>query len=164
QFYKIDPNISIKLETEYANQYNGGGQNALIDGIKGTPDFRTGTWQGYFDEDLIATVDLGSEKPVNLVKVNFLKDQRSWIFYPTEVACYGSIDGINFTKIDAIKVSEKINPTENVEIWTAFFKQVPKNYRYIKIKAKKLGKLPEWHLGYEHDGRSWLFVDEIIIE
>src|SRR5690606_34545701 len=38
-FYKIDPNLSIKLETEYANQYNGGGKNALIDGIHGAGDF-----------------------------------------------------------------------------------------------------------------------------
>src|SRR5690606_4523938 len=36
KFYKIDPNVSIVLETDYANQYNGGGKNALIDGIFGT--------------------------------------------------------------------------------------------------------------------------------
>ncbi|MGB6269261.1 MAG: GH92 family glycosyl hydrolase, partial [Olleya sp.] len=60
QFYKIDPNISVKLETEYANQYNAGGNDALIDGIYGTKDFRTGTWQGYFDEDLVAVIDLGT--------------------------------------------------------------------------------------------------------
>ena len=28
-FYKINPNRTIKLETEYANQYNAGGNNAL---------------------------------------------------------------------------------------------------------------------------------------
>ena len=27
----------------YANAYNAGGNDALIDGIRGTPDFRTGT-------------------------------------------------------------------------------------------------------------------------
>jgi hypothetical protein len=39
-----------------------------------------------------------------------------------------------------------------------------KNTRYVKIIAKKLGALPKWHLGYIHDGRSWLFVDEIQIK
>jgi hypothetical protein len=53
-FYKIDPNLSITLETEYANQYNGGGNNALIDGVHGAIDFRTGAWQGYHDIDLKA--------------------------------------------------------------------------------------------------------------
>ena len=53
-------------------------------------------------------------------------------------------------------------PSENVEIWTAYFKQVPKKYRYIKIIAKKLGKLPEWHLGA--GGKSWIFIDEIEVK
>jgi hypothetical protein len=163
EFYKIDPNLSIKLETAYANQYNAGGNEALIDGIIGTQDFRTGTWQGYFDEDLVATVDLGSEKPINSVSVNFLKDQRSWIFYPTKVECLVSKDGKDFTSIGTFDFPEII-PTEEVRIEHVVFKQPPTNYRYVKIIAKKLGKLPEWHLGYEHDGKSWLFVDEITIK
>ncbi|MDG1713919.1 GH92 family glycosyl hydrolase [Lacinutrix sp.] len=163
-FFKIDPNLSITLDTEFANQYNAGGNNALIDGILGTPDFRTGTWQGYFDSDLIATVDLGSSKPVNTIKVNFLQDQRSWIFLPTEVSCLGSNDGINFSLIDGIRKMNNSLASENTEIKTAYFKQVARQYRYIKIAAKKLGELPEWHLGYKHDGRSWLFVDEIIVK
>ena len=73
EFFKIDPNLKIKLDTEYANQYNAGGQNALIDGIVGTEDFRTGTWQGYFDTDVIATVDLGSEKYIEYIGINFYK-------------------------------------------------------------------------------------------
>jgi predicted alpha-1,2-mannosidase len=162
-FYKIDPNLSIKLETEYANQYNAGGNDALIDGIVGAQDFRTGTWQGYFDVDVIATVDLGSEKPINSVSVNFLKDQRSWIFYPTKVECLVSKDGTNFTSIGAFDFPE-ITATEVVSMEHVKFKQASSNYRYVKIIAKKLGKLPKWHLGYEHDGRSWLFVDEITIK
>lgn len=163
EFYKIDPNLSIQLESEYANQYNAGGNDALIDGIVGARDFRTGTWQGYFDEDLIATVDLGSQKPVNTITVNFLKDQRSWIFFPTEVQCLVSNDGKTFKSIGNYEFGE-ISPTDEVELKTVEFKQPNTNYRYVKIVAKKLGALPEWHLGYEHDGRSWLFVDEITIK
>ncbi|UAM99027.1 GH92 family glycosyl hydrolase [Polaribacter litorisediminis] len=161
-FYKIDPNLKIDLLSDYANQYNAGGNNALIDGILGTEDFRTGTWQGYFDTDLVAVVDLGSQKEINEVSVSFLQDQRSWIFYPTEVTCLISSDNKNFevgyyridntTESDEVKIREIKIPFEN------------KNIRYIKIIAKKLGKLPAWHLGYKHDGRSWLFVDEIQIK
>lgn len=161
-FYKIDPNIKIDLKSEYANQYNAGGNNALIDGVLGTEDFRTGTWQGYFDIDLVAIVDLGSEKVISEVSVGFLQDQRSWIFYPTEVTCLISSDNKNYevgyyrvdntTESDEIKIRKIKIPFEN------------KNIRFIKIIAKKLGKLPEWHLGSQHDGRSWLFVDEIQIK
>jgi hypothetical protein len=96
EFYKIDPNLKIELQSEYANQYNAGGNNALIDGIIGTEDFRTGTWQGYFDTDLVAIVDLGSQKKIKEVSVGFLQDQRSWIFYPTELTCLFSKDGKEF--------------------------------------------------------------------
>ncbi|MFK7782298.1 GH92 family glycosyl hydrolase [Psychroserpens sp.] len=163
KFYKIDPNLSIKLETEYANQYNAGGDDALIDGIFGTQDFRTGTWQGYWNEDVIATVDLGSQKPINLIEVNFLKDQRSWIFYPTEVECLVSKDGKKFKSISTHKFNYP-TPSGEVNIKHLEFKQPKSNYRYIKIIAKKLGELPKWHLGYPHDGRSWIFVDEITIK
>jgi hypothetical protein len=161
-FYKIDPNVSLVLKTDYANQYNGGGQNALIDGIKGTKDFRTGTWQGYQDKDVVAIVNLGMEKSVTTVNVNFLQDQRSWIFYPTEVLCYTSTDNQNYQfvssqKIDATKTSEETT------IKTIQFDLKNKNVQYVKIVAKKMGKLPKWHLGYADDGRSWIFVDEISV-
>ena len=161
QFYKIDTNISIKLETEYANQYNAGGNDALIDGIVGARDFRTGTWQGYFDEDLIATIDLGKVKPIYNVKVSFLKDQRSWIFLPRNMEVYTSVDGENFSKNINWNFTEPHN-TDEVEIETVHVSKLGEA-RYIKIIAKKLGQLPKWHLGYEHNGRSWLFVDEITI-
>ena len=162
-FYKIDPNIKIVLNTKYANQYNAGGDNALIDGIVGSKDFRTGTWQGYFDEDLIAVVDLGSEKLIEYIQVNFLEDQRSWIFLPTEVEYLISSDGINYKTIVNTKL-KSTKENKNVKIEENGYAFKGKKGRYIKIIAKKLGKLPKWHLGYKHDGKSWFFVDEIQIK
>ena len=164
-FYKIDPNLSITLESEYANQYSAGGNDALIDGIRSTKNYRTGSWQGYHNQDLVAIVDLGKVKSVNLVTVNFLQDQGAWIFFPTEVECLGSNDGINFISIE--KQPRKIDAamqSSNIEIKEVHFKQVPKKYRYIKLVAKKLGSLPKWHIGHPMDGKSWIFVDEISIK
>lgn len=162
EFFKIDPNIKIELKTKYANQYNAGGEHALIDGIIGTQDFRTGTWQGYSDTNLIAVVDLGKQKQIDEISVGFLQDQRSWIFLPTEVVFYSSNDGVNFSKI---KPAEQFSPDKDESVVIKRVQSLVKtNARYIKIVAKKLGVLPTWHLGYEHDGRSWLFVDEIVIE
>ena len=164
-FYKIDPNIKIKLQTSYANQYNAGGDNALIDGILGTKDFRTGTWQGYWNEDVIATVDLGKTSVENgSVEVNFLEDQKSWIFLPSELECLVSTDGVKYNSIG----NYSINNTQQNDIIKT--KEYTFNYssslkvRYVKLIAKKLGELPTWHLGYPHDGRSWLFIDEIQIK
>ncbi len=163
QFFKIDPNLSVKLDSEYANQYNGGGKDALIDGILGAEDFRTGTWQGYYDTDVIATVDLGNLKVIKEVNVNFLQDQRSWIFYPTKVECLVSEDGERFNPLTEEIAFDITLPSEEVSIKTTTFNQSG-SYRYIKIIATTLGELPEWHLGNKHDGRSWLFIDEITIQ
>lgn len=163
KFYKIDPNLSITLGTKYANQYNAGGDDALIDGILGTQDFRTGTWQGYWDDDVIATVDLGSIKSINNIKINFLQDQGAWIFYPTEVECLVSKDGVQFKSMETINIDAAFR-NEDVLIKHMTFDIPSENYRYVKIIAKKMGELPEWHLGFPHDGRSWIFVDEISIK
>lgn len=160
-FNKIDPNMTIDLKTTYANQYNAGGDNALIDGIKGTEDFRTGTWQGYWNEDVIAIVDLGKQELISNVNVSFLRDQRSWIFLPKEVQIYTSLEGVNYTKGYDWKFKDPTQ-TEEVKIETINTSKLGRA-RYIKLVAKKLGKLPKWHLGYPYDGRSWLFIDEIQI-
>ena len=52
QFSKIPKNRKIKLLFQYASQYSGGGENALIDLIRGGENFRTGTWQGFEGVDL----------------------------------------------------------------------------------------------------------------
>ena len=162
-FYKIDPNLSIILESEFANQYSAGGNDALIDGIRSTKNYRTGSWQGYWDTDLTATVDLGSLKEVSSVSVNFLQDQGAWIFYPTEVQCFVSNDNKTFKALKPQKINA-IERNSNLEIKTVTFKIPETSYKYVKIVAKKLGALPEWHLGYPMDGRSWIFVDEISIK
>ncbi|MGB3605519.1 GH92 family glycosyl hydrolase, partial [Psychroserpens sp.] len=162
-FYKIDPNLAITLETDYANQYNAGGNDALIDGVLGTPDFRTGTWQGYQDTDLMATVDLGEARAVNSIEINFLQDQRSWIFYPTQVQCLTSTDGEHFKLIDTMNIDAAIEDEKTI-IKNISFNLPIREYRYIKLIAKKMGKLPAWHIGNEQDGRSWIFADEIIIK
>jgi predicted alpha-1,2-mannosidase len=162
-FFKIDPNLSITLESEYANQYSAGGNDALIDGIRSTKNYRTGSWQGYHDRDLIATVNLGSEKEISTVKVNFLQDQGAWIFYPTEVQCLVSKDNEIFKALPSQKIDASKRNSE-LEIKTTTFNITDGNYKYVKIIAKKMGKLPEWHLGYPYDGRSWIFVDEISIK
>jgi predicted alpha-1,2-mannosidase len=162
-FYKIDPNLSIKLNTEFANRYSGGGNNALIDGIFGTADFRTGTWQGYFNENLEAVLDFGTLKNINSININFLEDQRSWIFLPKEVLFYGSKDGKEFQLMSKTNFGVA-TPNENVNIASAKSENIKEEYRFIKIKAANLGGLPEWHLGFQHKGKSWIFTDEITIK
>lgn len=162
-FWKVNPDLKIELKTVYSNQYNAGGDNALIDGVLGSEDFRTGTWQGYLDEDVHAVVNLSKPRTINNVSVNFLSNQSPWIFYPSRVECYVSNDGKTFSMVGAQDL--KIEKLDDINIKTIEFGKLDQPYQYVKIIAKKIGKIPSWHLGSTYDdGRTWIFVDEIQVD
>ncbi|MDC0371835.1 GH92 family glycosyl hydrolase [Flavobacteriaceae bacterium] len=158
---KKNPNIKIKLNTEYYYQYSAGGDDALVDGVIGGEDFRTGAWQGYLDQDVDALVNLSNSKLVKNITVNFLSDQGAWIFFPNSVECYISADGKNFKRIGIhnFEIQDKKNP----EIKTITFSSNNESIQYVKIIANKIGPVPEWHIGSQYDGKGWIFVDEIQI-
>ncbi len=161
-FNKIDKNLSVQLETEYANEYNAGGNDALIDGILGSKDFRTGAWQGYWGTDVVAIINRGQSKLLKNVSVNFLQDQGSWIFYPTKVQIYvaGADKKFRLSRERSIEASLK---NDEPGLKTIQFPINKRNIQYIKVVAKNFGKLPSWHLGGP-DGDAWTFIDEITIQ
>ncbi len=112
---------------------------------------------------MIATIDLGSTESIQTVEVNFLQDQRSWIFYPTEVECYVAVDD-TFRKISPTYKIDSQKASSETKIKTVHFKIEETTSRYVKIIAKNLGDLPEWHLGAPYQGKAWVFVDEIIVK
>tara|TARA_Y100000813_G_C24131258_1_gene337645 strand:+ start:1 stop:1281 length:1281 start_codon:yes stop_codon:yes gene_type:complete len=158
-FYKIDGSRSITIQSKYANQYAAAGDKTLIDYLRGTGSYRTGNWQGY-REDLEATIDLGSIKPINYFAIGFLQDIKSWIFYPPQVEFLVSEDGQNFKSVALI--SNTFSDQEYGSFNQDFSAKVTQQARYVKVKAKNYGLCPDWHLGA--GGTTWLFADEIIIK
>lgn len=158
---KIPEERKITLLTKYANQYSAGGDNALIDYIYGQGDFRTGSWQGYQGVDLIAIVDLGKTENVKNIKIGFLQDINSWIFFPTEVEFYISNNNEDFELIG--RAENQITHNQwGVHIQNFETSLIDREVRYIKIVGKNLGICPEWHKG--RGNPSWIFADEITIE
>ncbi len=161
EFFKIDPNRKLQLLSKYENQYAAGGDNALIDGLRGPLNFRTGRWQGY-QHDMEVVVDLGKSTKVSTVKVGFLQDINSWIWMPREVEFAFSEDGKNFGSVKVVR-NTMVADTSDGAIRTEFVMkagQMP--LRYVKIKAVNYGKCPAWHLGA--GGNAWIFADEIVVE
>ncbi len=160
-FSKLDPNISLTLKSQYSNQYSAGGDKTLIDGIRGGTYFRTGQWQGYQGQDLEALVDLGKEKSLSVVGAGFLQDIKSWIWMPSEVEFLVADNSKRFSSLGVIMPETDTKTygqfTENLDIETNKDK-----IRYIKIKAKHRGIIPEWHPAAGND--TWLFADEIYFE
>ena len=160
QYYLIDANRSVKLENMYNEQYSAGGVKALIDHLRGTDNFRTGAWQGYYGVDLIATVDLGQPKKINRLAGSFLQEIYSWIWMPTEVEYFVSDDGKNFRSVGKVKNTVPIDEDG------AFVQEMevrPRaNARYVKMVAKTIGTCPEGHVGAGQ--KAWIFCDELVIE
>ncbi|MCC6452419.1 MAG: GH92 family glycosyl hydrolase, partial [Acidobacteria bacterium] len=58
RFIKKPNDWTVKIASKYSRQYNGGGDEGLIDGIRGTVNFASGEWQGYQGQDFDAVIDL----------------------------------------------------------------------------------------------------------
>jgi hypothetical protein len=151
---------SITVLSKVNPLYTAGGPDALIDGITGTTNWKTGDWQSYFDNDFEAIVDLQKVKPVSYVGVHVLQDVSPWIVYPQQVIFEISTDGKKY--IPLIVINNKIVKEEKDPHLQLLGARVKTFARYIKVKAINGGKLPEWH---ESAGNpSHLFIDEVIIK
>ncbi|OQY00356.1 MAG: hypothetical protein B6I20_08815, partial [Bacteroidetes bacterium 4572_117] len=161
QFIKIPRGRSIQILSNYSKQYTAGGDEALIDYIRGGDDFRNGSWQGYQKEDFVAIVNLGKKMNINKISTGFLQAIGSWIWMPTKVEYHISNDGKTFKPVGSI--NNKVADNEYSAVFTDFsIKLNGKTAQYIKVTAKNYGTIPGWHLGA--GGDSWIFVDEITIE
>jgi len=161
EFKKISGNRSVKLNTVYSSMYTAGGDLALIDGIRGSSDFRTGTWQGYQGVDLDAVVDLGASQTVRRIAVGFLQNQKSWIFPPETVEYSVSQDGNAFTKVAEWKLGAPTKD-ESEKIENLASGSINRSARYVRVYAKNIGVCPAWHAGAGE--KAWIFADEIVIE
>ncbi len=160
-FEKIPEGRTIKIRNKYSNQYNAGGDIALIDFQRGGNDFRTGTWQGYEGVDLEAIVDLSKKETIKSLSTGFLQDNNAWIFMPLYVEYFISADGANFKSIGRVESPIADNDGRViVHDFTLTFK--PAKTRYLKVVGKNRGNCPAWHKGAGN--AAWIFADEIEIK
>ncbi len=160
-FHKIPDGRRLTLSARYANQYNAGGDNALIDTLRGGDDFRSGRWQGFYATDLTAVVDLGSVRTIRGASMGFLQDVGSWILMPRRVRFEASGDGETYTPLGTVTndVSDRETGviTRDVGVTVA-----PMQARYVRVTVEHYGRLPDWHAG--RGDESWFFSDEITVD
>jgi hypothetical protein len=159
-YHRIPHDWKLTLHADYSSQYTGGGDFALIDGIRGTANWSGGGWQGYQGKDFVAVVDLGAVKSVSKAGAGFLQDMGSWIWMPSRVEFEFSIDGKTFAP--AVTITNEVSDRQDGVVIRDFVRTIPpQNARYVRIRAVNFGKIPAWHPG--SGGDAWIFVDEIII-
>lgn len=159
-FTRIDGQRTVKLESTYANQYAGGGDQALVDGLQGGPDLRSAEWQGFQGQDVVATVDLGTVRTLKRAGLRVLQDQHAWVWYPSEVTFAWSMNGRQWSTATVQNtVDRKADGAMTTELWAP---PIGTKARYLKVVAKNAGPCPDWHPG--KGGATWIFADEILTE
>jgi len=158
----------IKLIFESEQYHKAMGANSLIDGQLGDFDTNNPNWLGYQDNNLEVLLEFNAVRKIQNVALNTLIspngfDNRfpyGFSFPPTSIQVYGGTDK------DNLKLIGTMNPlmpskTSVQEIKSIYITFKPQSVSYIKIIAKPLKKLPEWHPSKGKFGI--LLVDEILI-
>ncbi len=139
----------------WPSQYSGGEKYALTNGSIGA--LRSWThWVGVQDADFDPVIDLEETTSIHKVSINFLVGTAHRIFPPRSIEVFTSNDGENFTSAGKKDIAaDKLagNRIENVS-----FSLGGVGCRYLKLVAKAYGPTPD------SGEKTWLFLDEIIVE
>jgi predicted alpha-1,2-mannosidase len=147
KFHRIPHDWKLALLSSYSSQYPASGEAAVIDGLRGTMNWSGGAWQGYWEQDFVAVVDLGKVQRLTKVGAGFLQDIGSWIWFPRRVEIELSNDGKTFTPVKSVSV------TTNETTIKDFVQTItPQNARFVRIRGINSGK------------NTWIFVDEFFVE
>lgn len=161
EFYKRPNDYEISITSKVHPLYTAGGPEALLDGIKGTENWRKGDWQGYQGTDFEAIIDLKKPTIVTSVSAGFLQDARPWILFPKKVEVYVSRDGKDYKLFGTANLN--VNAAdETVQIKRIRLQSEFTNIKYVKLIAQNYGPLPQSHVSAGEP--AYIFVDEITIE
>jgi predicted alpha-1,2-mannosidase len=159
--HERDPLRRIRLESAPNPQYTGGGNEALIDGLRGGLDFRLGRWQAFTGVELAAEIDLGRATDVHRLGTGFLQDQDSWIFLPHEIGYDVSLDGRRWRPAGSAR--HDVDPHEPGRLRRELVLTIPTTRaRYVRLRTRSFLQCPAWHKGA--GGKAHLFADEISVE
>lgn len=147
------------LVSKPSHQYPGGKDYPLTDGFLASLEFTDESWLGFHGDNLEIVIDMGKQEKVNSIESEFLQNQASWIFLPTNISIYASDNTKNFKLINEQefgKSDKDLTISKQKFQYRGSF-----SAQFIKIIVTSVGNCPDWHPG--KDEKGWLFVDEIVI-
>ena len=152
----LGEDLKVNFIIEPSSDFKGKGSYGLVDGNKGYKDFNI-NWIGWYNSD--AAFEIETKKlNFNTLKLNFLDDQRHWIFTPKKIFIYG------YENQKWILLAEKTcdNLTENDQITTKSWEIINQKFSsFIKIKVliKPQTELPSWRM--RKNKKPMLMMDEV---
>ncbi|MFT7001335.1 MAG: putative membrane protein [Spirosomataceae bacterium] len=140
-------------------QYKGDGAKTLIDLQLGEKDnFKDLKWVGFKETPLESIVEFDKEALLKSITLNYLVNISGYIMPPSNVSVSGSNDKSSWKLINQatpeVAKTGDFNKTAGLNLSLS-----NEQFKYYKIVAKPLAKLPKWHQGAGEP--AWIFVDEI---
>ncbi len=142
-------------------KYTGSGGATLIDGKKGLAEnFNDAAWLGFREQPFAATFYFDTVQTINSISISYNENVQSYLMPPAEVEVWA---GESKDKLKLLKKETARQPTKeekNIVRVEGMKIDVPQStYKYYKIIAKNVLKLPPWHPGKGE--KAWIFIDEI---
>lgn len=140
-------------------QYSSGDISTITNGVNGDSEYKI-HWLGWHGIDFSLVLDIEKEVRDKTIKLSSLYFPKSWILHPKKVECYVSKDGKEYNKIGEVIVGSIQKEEEIIREYKFSSKDI--DFRYVKFEIESTKELPSWHPSEK--GRSWVFLDEIIVE
>jgi mono/diheme cytochrome c family protein len=142
-------------------KYKGDGATTLIDSKKGLAEnFSDPGWLGFREKPFAAVFNFDALQTINSISISYNKSIQSYLLPPAEVEIWGGDDE---GKLKLLKRVTPTQPTEKeknvVRVEGIKIDLPPSAYKFYKVVAKNVQKLPSWHPGKGE--KAWIFIDEI---
>src|SRR5258708_1193014 len=151
---------SILLFKPVDSNYMKYNPRVLIDLDKGDMSFTSGKWLGFRKKGLECLLFFNQPVKVEDITLSSLVDINSSIMPPVTVEVWGGREKRN------LRLLGSLHPEQPVKSQPAY--QAPYDIRFqstmvrfLKIVARPVDKLPEWHPGKGKNG--WIMADEIFV-
>jgi uncharacterized membrane protein len=141
-------------------QYPGSGAAGLIDLQKGFADIlKEPSWLGYREVPFSALFDFGKEVSLKSLVISHAKNIGGFVFPPKEIEVWAGDSADDMELLSKVHPPQPDGYTPNGVVPLRVPLTASKGYRYFKLIAKPVAKLPSWH--NSKGERGWLFVDEV---
>lgn len=139
--------------------YSEGNISTITNGVRGDSEFKI-HWLGWHGVDFELVLDLEDTIKNKTIKLSSLYFPKSWILHPNSVECFVSKDALDYVNVGKVDIGN-IQKDEKI-IREYKFSDGNNEFRYVKFKIKSTKELPPWHPSEK--GKSWVFLDEIVVE
>lgn len=135
----------------------------LMDGKRGIAGNWGEGWLGFYGKDAEFTIELSQATDIHHLFVGCGICPNDWVLIPENVEVSVSTDGKTFT--EAVKAHFPAYNYSTMDVRRRDDARATidvKGVKYIKVKVKNYGKLPEWH---DYAGENaWIMIDEVRID